>query len=82
MEDIRKLLDDQEAEIAPEVLGYTLRGLTWALAQELRDGIPSDPADRKRHLEIRAALTRSMELYSTAMTRWMERHVDECELER
>jgi hypothetical protein len=80
MEDIRKLLNDEQAEIAPEVLSYTLRGLTWALARELRDGVPSDPVDRNRHLEIRSALTRSMKLYSAAMARWMERHVDECPL--
>ena len=77
MEDIRKLLSDEEAEIAPESLAYTVRGLTMALADELREGPPSEPADRRRHLEIVAALGRSLELYSAMLARWMGQHADE-----
>ena len=82
MEDIRKLLNDVEAEIAPESLAYTVRGLTMALADELRDGPPSEAADRRRHLEIVAALGRSLELYSAILARWMGQHADACLAER
>lgn len=82
MEDIRKLLNDEEAEIAPDSLAYTVRGLTWALVDELRDGIPADPAKKRRHLEIVGALTRSAELYATALVTWIGPHMDKCPLEK
>ena len=78
MEDIRKLLNDEEARIAPESLGYVVYGLTCALVDELRDGVPSEPAERRRHLEKAGALSRAMELYSAAMARYMGRQVDDC----
>ncbi|HEX7046623.1 MAG TPA: hypothetical protein VF275_03495 [Gammaproteobacteria bacterium] len=78
MEDIRKLLNDDEAEIAPESLAYILRGLNAAIADQLTDSEPDAPSERRRYLEINGALTRSAELYSAALVRWMCRHVDEC----
>lgn len=80
MEDIRKLLNDDESEIAPESLGYTLRGLNAAIADQLADGQPSDPVERRRHLEIVGALTRAAEMYSAALARWMSMHVDACSM--
>lgn len=77
MEDIRKLLHDAEREIAPESLAYVVHGLTLALADELRDGIPSDPGERLRHLKIRSALLDCVVLYSGMLARWMGRHFDE-----
>ena len=78
MEDIRKLLSDHEAEIAPESLAYILRGLNAAIADQLADCQPDDPAERRRYLEINGALTRCAELYSAALARWMSGHVDDC----
>ena len=78
MEDIRKLLNEFEAEIAPESLAYVVRGLNAAIADQLADCQPDDPAERRRYLEINGALTRCAELYSAALARWMSGHVDEC----
>lgn len=78
MEDIRKLLNDDEAAIALESLAYILRGLNAAIADEPGDGMPSDRAERRRHQEIVGALTRCAELHSAALARRMSGHVDEC----
>lgn len=57
MEDIRKLLNDFEAEIAPESLAYVLRGLNYALADELRlGGTTAAPGNRRRPHPLRRDL--------------------------
>lgn len=78
MEDIRKLLEDHEARIAPDSLAYIVRGLGHALAKQLRDGIPQEPLERRRHLEIVSALAHCMELHSILLARWVAAHLDAC----
>ena len=79
MEDLRKLLRTEEAEIAPESLGYRLRGLNAALADLLRDGRPAEPWERQRYLEMVESVAWSAELVSCALGRWLGAHVDNCE---
>lgn len=78
MEDLRALLKDHEALIAPESLGYRLRGLNATLADLLRDGRPDDPYERMRYLEMVESVAWSAELVSCALGRWLGEHIDDC----
>lgn len=82
MEDIRKLLEDFEAEIDPESLACILRGLTYALADVLRDGYRANPVEKHRHLEIIGALTHCAELHATLLVRWIGPHMEDCPPEK
>ena len=78
MEDIRTLLTDREAEIAPECLAYQLRGLTAALTEHLRDGPPEDSGERLVYNEVTGALAWSADFHAILLAHWMVKHVDEC----
>ncbi|HEX7047418.1 MAG TPA: hypothetical protein VF275_07590 [Gammaproteobacteria bacterium] len=78
MEDLRKLLDDHEAEIAPESLGYLLRGLNALMYDLLQDCSPSDPKERMRHNEMLHSVAFSAQLISRMLARWLGEHVDSC----
>lgn len=61
MDDIRKLLRDDEADISPETLSHILRGLNATLHDLVRDGAPSEPRARQRYtLSIEAACCAEM----------------------
>lgn len=78
MEDMRRLLRDHEAEIAPESLGYLLRGLNTLLYDLLQDSPPSDPAERMRHMESVHSVAFSAQLVASMLARWLGEHVDAC----
>lgn len=82
MEDLRTLLKDEEALIAPESLGYRLRGLNGALLEMLREGRPDDPVERMRYLERVESVAWSADFISCLLARWLGEHVDKCEVMR
>jgi len=82
MEDIRKLLRDHEAEIAPESLGYLLRGLNAALHELIAEGDPSStPEDRLRYKEMVYSVSYCAQLVSVMLSRWLGDHRDVCAVE-
>lgn len=74
--DLRNLIRDHEARVAPESIAYTLRGLNAALADHLADGAPDERRARLRHNEITGALTHCAELYAAALSRYIAAQVD------
>lgn len=80
MEDLRKLLKGEEASIAPEALGYRLRGLNGVLLELLREGRPDDPVERMRYLERVESVAWSAEFLSCVLARWLGKHIDDCEV--
>lgn len=79
MEDLRQLIRDEEAVLAPESLGYRVRGLNAALADLLRDGRPDEPYEKIRYLEMVESVAWCAELLSGALARWLGAHQDNCE---
>lgn len=78
MEDIRKLIKDHEALIAPESLGYLLRGLTATLHELIQEGPPSDSQERLRYREMVHSVSFFSELSSVMLARWLGEHIDVC----
>lgn len=78
MEDMRKLLEDQEAAIAPESLGYVVRGLTATFHALIQDAPSSDAPERMRQREMVHAVSFCAQLTSTMLARWLGEHVDHC----
>lgn len=74
------LLQDHEAEIAPESLGYLLRGLNTLLYELLQDSPPSDPKERMRHNECVHSVAFSAQLTARMLARWLGEHIDTCEM--
>ena len=78
MEDMRKLLRDHEAAVAPESLGYVLRGLTATVHELIQESPSSDAAERMRQREMVHAVSFCAQLTSTMLARWLGEHVDRC----
>lgn len=69
MDDIRKLLRDDEADIPPETLSHVLRGLNATLHDLVRDGAPSEPRARQRYTLSIEAVACCAEMVSLLLSR-------------
>lgn len=78
MEDMRKLLEDHEAQTFTESLAFTVRGLTAVLVDMLRHGSPSDSKEKLRYHEMIGSVAHCAEMQATMLARAVSKHCQNC----